>query len=1023
MDRARQIRSSCFDDIAEKPLRLRLFGTFSLVIHGQEVPGVSRTGQELLAQLALRAEAPSARASLAALLWPNASPERGLFYLRRCLFELREALGEAKSRLIAPTRKTLAFDFSDVECDLITFDRCAYRKDIDSLERAITSYHGSLLNSSDTTWVLPERAHRQERYLELLTALADYRIESGDIAEAVHLLQRAVEADPLREATTRRLMQALGLQGDYVSVEKQFRQLRQCLRDALNMEPSAETATLRQDLHSQPKLTPAPSSETPSSLLGRRCLPSPLTSLIGRTRDLEAICAVLQTARLVTLTGPGGVGKTRLAIAVAETMAERYSHGVIFVDLAPASDYETLLKAVAAALGSRADSAFLPDEALRHFLVRKSLLLVLDNAEHILPACAKAVNFLIGQCPLLHVLCTSRESLHLSGEHVRQVLPLEIPPKQREEDTTRLLSYDAARLLTERAAAAADFQLTARNAAAITQICRRLDGIPLALELVAARFRSLSAQEIAANLDDYFRLLSSGDPSLSRHRTLYATIEWSYGLLDETERRLLRELSVFVGGWTLAAADAICLTHSEKVLPTLLSLIEKSLIVCEIKEEQTHYRLLEMTRAYVATCLLPEEQTSVSERHAAFFLSLLEESDADDTEEEKRERYKQVQANRDNLRSAYAWWKRQDEETALWMEYRLYQFGLEKPADWRSRIARLEAEPLSISPLSLLITFQTGSWAIWTGYAAGETLLLRAVEIGDACGEALLVMYALTVLAALEEERGNAAQTLAYAEAALVRARRYGNIYYIARSEMLVYATLARTGAREEARQFLQTQLERGRRENDWRILLPTLNALAELASAAHEWDRAYACWEEALPMARKLQPDGLPNQLRDLAYAAREKLDYETAWRLLEQGIVESRRNRSLDREAWVRWDMAEIAYRQGDTVLALNQLHLCLELFQDNEEARSVTRCLRKAAGFHLSVGRYEWAALLLGSVERRTREQALSLPSRETEAYQNLIAMVRANMGEEYWKIAVLRGQTLSFEEVEILAFVHD
>ncbi len=1040
--------------IAEPPLRLRLFGAFALRVRGQEITGLSRAAQELLALLALSANAPIARDTLAQTLWPDAERERGLFYLRRSLTELRATLGEEKGRLLTPTRQTLGFDFLGMDCDVITFDRRAGDTnetcDKAFLEQATACYRGPLLESCGAAWVLSERVARSERYGQMLTLLADLHTGSGDLSGAARLLYRAVASDPLSEAAARRLMRTLAQLGEYAGAEKQYRRLRQQLRDDLNMEPSQETATLYRDLrlraqsapgwgqeaHPVPvrsveaptvsgeaQSAPAAAEEAAPALI--RQFPCPLTSLIGRTRDLEAVSAALQSARLVTLVGPGGVGKTRLAIAAAEAVASAYPDGVAFADLAPAASAESLLHTIAASLGARQNGDALPQDALCHFLHRKFLLLILDNAEHVLTPCAYTAEMLLRACPHLRILCTSREPLRVHGEHAWQVSPLESPPEphgaeQDEAERNALLAYDAVALLVERASAASpSFRFTARNAAALAQICRRLDGLPLALELAAARFRSLSPREIASRLQVCFRLLGSGDAALPRHRTLLAVIEWSYSLLNEAEQRLLRQLSIFVGGWTVEAVEAVCPASSEAVLPLLLSLVEKSLVVYDAQEEQGRYRLLEMTRQYAAMCLVAEERDTQAARHAAYFLGVAQDVMTGGPASPTLTGNARTEPELDNLRAARDWWQERD-GAALWLEYYVYFRGIGAPPDWRERITRLVAIPLPAAPLSLLITYLAGCWAMWTGHPAGEILLLRVVDMAFECGEAKWQMLGQMLLFELAEEQGNNIQALAYAESAALNARAHGELYFIVQAETHVCKMLARTGAMPEAACRLQIMLDKGRRNNDWRILLPALNLMGEIAFMRREWDRARAYWEECLPLTRKYHLNGLPNQLRSLASVAREKQDYKTAWALLEQGITASRRNRALDREGWTRWDMADIAFRQGDTPLALEHLRLGLGVFQDNEEARSATQCLRQAATFHKSEGRNEQAAALLGHVERVTREQALAMSGREQSAYNDVARAARAALGEEAWQDAVSRGAALTTSEAESLAF---
>ncbi|MBI4672103.1 MAG: adenylate/guanylate cyclase domain-containing protein, partial [Chloroflexi bacterium] len=288
-------------------------------------------------------------------------------------------------------------------------------------------------------------------------------------------------------------------------------------------------------------------------------LPVPLSSFIGRERELDELASLVHTTRLMTLIGAGGAGKTRLALAHAEKMLDTFSDGVWFVELARLTDAALIPQTIAATLGVRDESGNLA-QTLTNYLQRKQLLLVFDNCEHLIDAAAQWADMFLRAAPQLKILATSREALNISGEHVFHVPSLPLPQADGASTLDALMQSDAARLFIERAiAATTDFQVTEKNAPFIVQICRRLDGIPLALELAAARVKALSVEQIAARLDDVFRLLSGGSrTAMPRQQTLAAAIDWSYNLLSRAERALLQRLSVFAGGWTLEAAEQVC---------------------------------------------------------------------------------------------------------------------------------------------------------------------------------------------------------------------------------------------------------------------------------------------------------------------------------------------------------------------------------------------------------------------------------------------------------------------------------
>ena len=359
----------------------------------------------------------------------------------------------------------------------------------------------------------------------------------------------------------------------------------------------------------------------------------PLTSFVGRQRELKKISELLAASRLLTLTGPGGVGKTRLAIRAAADATKGYRDGVCWVDLAALADPNLLPQEIAQALHVReAATAPLVETLIAH-LKSKQLLLVLDNCEHLIEACARIAEQLLGACPNVHVMATSIEGLGLFNETVWQVPSLPLPPNRASTPLQELRQVESIRLFDERAAhASAGFAMDEGNAADVAQICQRLEGIPLAIELAAARIKVLSVQEIAARLDDRFSLLTAGSrTAIPRHQTLRATIDWSHDLLSEPERILFRRLSVFAGGFTLEAAEAICSDGmaAGDILDLLGRLVGKSLVVVDAPEDgETRYRLLETIRQYALEKLLAAgEAAETRQRHGDFYLQLAEESE------------------------------------------------------------------------------------------------------------------------------------------------------------------------------------------------------------------------------------------------------------------------------------------------------------------------------------------------------------------------------------------------------------
>ena len=391
-------------------------------------------------------------------------------------------------------------------------------------------------------------------------------------------------------------------------------------------------------------------------------LPSQLSSFIGREQEIGAARRLLGETRLLTLTGTGGAGKTRLALQVAAEVIEDYADGVWLVEMAPLSDPALLAQAVAVVLGiGEGGGERALAETLTDALRPKSLLLVWDNCEHLVDACAHLAEALLRACPGLRLLATSREALEIGGEAVLPVPPLALPPDALTATAEALANCDSVRLFVERATAVQPtFHLGAGNIAAVAQVCARLDGIPLALELAAARVKTLSAEQISSRLDDRFRLLTGGSrTALPRQQTLKATIDWSYDLLAAAEKVVLRRLSVFAGGWPLEAAESVCAgeeVEEWEVLDLIARLVAKSLVVAESPEEgRVRYRMQENLRSYAQERLAEAgEVEALSARRRDWFLALAEEAEPNLSGPEQGSWLNRLERDHDNLRAALA---------------------------------------------------------------------------------------------------------------------------------------------------------------------------------------------------------------------------------------------------------------------------------------------------------------------------------------------------------------------------------
>jgi len=400
----------------------------------------------------------------------------------------------------------------------------------------------------------------------------------------------------------------------------------------------------------------------PASTISRAStnLPEPVSELIGRDAELDEILELSASHRLVTLTGAGGIGKTRLGVEAARHLLPRFANGVWAIELAPLSAPELVPVAVATALGLELASGTASPESVANALRSKQLMLLLDNCEHVLDAAARMTESLLRANPAARVIATSREPLRTEGEWVYPVPPLAVPPGDS-PDGEDALCYGAVRLFVERARAAVpSFSLDPRGVAAVTAICRRLDGIPLAIELAAARVAALGIDGIAARLDDRFRLLAGGHrTAMPRHQTLRATLDWSYELLTEPERVVLRRLAVFAGGFTLHAASAIAADDkiaASEIVDCVANLVAKSLVTADGGGATLSYRLLETTRAYLLEKLaLAGDFDWAARRHGRYYLDLFATAEAEAETRPTDEWLAQYVPNLDNLRAALNW--------------------------------------------------------------------------------------------------------------------------------------------------------------------------------------------------------------------------------------------------------------------------------------------------------------------------------------------------------------------------------
>jgi predicted ATPase/DNA-binding SARP family transcriptional activator len=533
------------------------------------------------------------------------------------------------------------------------------------LREALGLWRGpALLDVADLDHFQAPLARLEQLRLSAVGDRIEAELRLGRAAELISELTSLVAEHPLRERLVGALMRALSAAGRPAEALAVYERTRQALAEELGADPSPElselhTAVLRGDL------APVTESERPQSNLR-----AGLTSFVGRDHDVTQVGKLVGEYRLTTLTGPGGSGKTRLAVEAARKLVEQVTDGVWLVELAPVADGADVPQAVMSALGLREQTlrgpapGGEPADRLVAALRGRDALLIMDNCEHLIGAVAALADRLLGECPRLRILATSREPLGITGEALWPVEPLALPPP--DADLTEAMSHAAVRLLSDRAAAARPgFAITGETLPAVIRVCRALDGMPLAIELAAARLRSTSVEQLAGRLDDRFRLLTGGArTALPRHQTLRAVVDWSWDMLSGQERAVLRRLAVFSGGATAEAAERVC--DTDRAPELLDALADKSLLVTA---GDGRYRMLETIKAYALAKLDDAgEREEVRLRHAAFFAELAETAEPHLRRAEQLVWLDRLAAEHDNLAAALrAAIAEGDAPTAVWV--------------------------------------------------------------------------------------------------------------------------------------------------------------------------------------------------------------------------------------------------------------------------------------------------------------------------------------------------------------------
>jgi non-specific serine/threonine protein kinase len=583
-------------------------------------------------------------------------------------------------------------------------------------------------------------------------------------------------------------------------------------------------------------------------------LPAQLNSFVGREREIDEIRQCLRSARLVTLTSMGGTGKTRLSLQVAAGIVDEFSDGVWYVELAPVADERRVAQAVALVLGVKEEAGRPVVEALAKYVGDRRMLIVLDNCEHLAHACADLAKYLLQAGGQLKILASSREPLRVPGEAIYPVPALGLPNWDKHVALDALLQCEAVRLFVDRAVAVQPaFKVTAANAGAVAEICRRLDGIPLAIELAAARMRAMSIESIATRLNDCFRVLVGGDQTaLPRQQTLRASIDWSYDLLEIPERVTLRRLAVFAGGWTMEAAEAVCAggdVDETDVVELLMRLADKSLVALDAEGER--YHLLETVRQYALELLNASgEADQTRMRHLSYFVALAETANPQLIGPQQARWHARLGLERENLLSAHTW--------------------CDNPANGCELGLRLVCA----------IKYY---WAAQGLVELGHRMMVEALARAPGSDRSLLRCKALLGAGQFACFMGRYAEAQRYIEESLAIARELGDATMVAMAlQPLGLACLGQAHL-AAARGHFEAALDLARKGGNKREIAAALNALAQLYRMEGQLDTCELLYENGLALARELNDDevlaiallnlAMVSICRDRAAPARETL------------------------------------------------------------------------------------------------------------------------------------------------------
>jgi len=1018
-------------------LVLQFLGLPQLYLDNQPIVTDRRKAIALLAYLAVNdighTRQRYSRESLSALFWPDYEQSRAFSNLRRTIWEVHQVLGEGW--LIADRESVQLNPEAKIDLDIAHFQDLLSKSHqpndptlrIPRLVEATKLYRNHFLTGFSlkdafpfNEWAYSEAEDLRRKLADALIMLIESHCSLNEAESAIPYARRLISLDPLNESAHRQLMEVYIQAGQHSAALKQYQICEQTLRKELNLDPQAETQALYKKIRRRGAQA-TETKEPKEAIIPKHNLPSHLSKFIGREKERDEITNLIARNRLVTLAGTGGIGKTRLSLQVGQRFLSNYPNGVWFIPLDSLSDPSLVAQTVAAAFDIRETSDHPVTEILINVLREKTTLLILDNCEHLLDSCAQLIKTLLQNCPNLKILATSREILNVTGEATYYVPVLSIPERDG-ASAKKLNDYESIQLFVERATlASSSFALTNENAHTIVDICRRVDGIPLAIELAAARVNILQVEEILKQLQDSFSLLANNSRSiLPRHQTLQASMYWSWRLLNEAERIFLQQLSVFAGGWTLESAQVVC---DGDVLALTSALVKKSLIgVDQEAGRETRYRFHEMVRQYVRQKLVETgEEENIRNRHLKYFLQLSEQAETALRGSMQVKWYERLNDERDNIRAALEWAARTDVEAGLYLSGRLNVFwelfDIRGGSRWLEVFIQKPESKSYPRARAMALLAQGFFLFVFERFAEAQAAAQECLDLYRTCGDTQGEIDALLVLAFQVE---NAAEGRELLQHALVLAQSINDKWRQAR----VLSALGSGMLEDKQYIHLKEALKIFQEVGDLYNIAAVMAELGRLEMLKDNIESAQKILNDAVILIRQLNlKNPMADVLQEYGRIAAIKGDYEQAYADLQESAAIYEEQGIRLAYLFSRAHLGYLALYQGEITNARSIFSETARDFYSDKNEDGVMFTLEGIGGLSVAVGKPDVAAQLIGWADMVREKLSDPRPPLEQADVDKIIAACLIKMGEVAFSDAYDEGQGMTMDEAVAYALDED